>query len=170
MTDETFEKQQIALKHAFMSLSIPDTSTDIIAEGMRPKSPNDAGNINYSTILTKLIQDTGRFVESFASDLFIDWNTVIEDIIGDDPIDKIYAFALRESGVDHMPFLCSHVSQSKETYRFPEEYRRVYLLWITNMPDENGQVVPRFITMHLRDATKLSDRYVITQIKEATKR
>ena len=36
--------------------------------------------INYSSILTKLIQIAGRLVDSYASDMIITWNTVMADL------------------------------------------------------------------------------------------
>ena len=56
--------------------------------------------INYSSILTKLIQEAGRWTERYASDLFIGW-TEIDGILSN-PITESTSriFAFRESGVD----------------------------------------------------------------------
>lgn len=58
--------------------------------------------INMSTILTILIQHTGRFAEYYASDLLLDLREV--DKLISQPVDfddSIVTFAIRRSGVDH---------------------------------------------------------------------
>lgn len=37
-------------------------------------------DINYSSILTKLIQECGRLCEFYASDLFITWNSIVQKL------------------------------------------------------------------------------------------
>lgn len=60
--------------------------------------------INYSSILTKLIQEAGRWTERHASDLFIGWEEI--DEILSNPITESTSriFAFRESGVDGYTF------------------------------------------------------------------
>ena len=59
-------------------------------------------NINYSDILTKLIQYAGRYCEWYASDLFIIWKYNIEDKLKDRNLESFtLRFGFRESGVDH---------------------------------------------------------------------
>lgn len=57
--------------------------------------------INDSAILTRLIQEAGRYCERFASDLFIDW-TGVQNGIRDmtDGADVTYLFGFRQDGVD----------------------------------------------------------------------
>ena len=59
-------------------------------------------DLNYSDILTKLIQYTGRYCESYASDLFIIWKYCVEDKLKNPDLES-YAiwFGFREMGVDH---------------------------------------------------------------------
>ena len=59
-------------------------------------------DINYSDILTELIQYAGRYCEHYASDLFIIWKYNVEDKLKDHDL-KSYSvmFGFRESGVDH---------------------------------------------------------------------
>ena len=59
-------------------------------------------NLNYSDILTQLIQYAGRFCESYASDLFIIWKYSVENKLKDPDL-KSYSvtFGFREMGVDH---------------------------------------------------------------------
>ena len=59
-------------------------------------------NINYSSILTKLIQYAGRYCESFASDLFIIWQYCVENKLSDPNLENyILTFGFKEMGVDH---------------------------------------------------------------------
>ena len=59
-------------------------------------------SINYSSILTKLIQYAGRYCESFASDLFIIWQYEVEKRLKNPYLDSYsVTFGFREMGVDH---------------------------------------------------------------------
>lgn len=58
-------------------------------------------NINYSDILTKLIQYAGKYCEHYASDLFIIWKYNIEDKLKDRNLESFtLRLGFRESGVD----------------------------------------------------------------------
>ena len=64
--------------------------------------------INYTGILSRLIQEAGRFCEYFASDLFIDWESVVDYIEHAEPGQKeTFLFGFRQSGVDHKAFVLS---------------------------------------------------------------
>ena len=59
-------------------------------------------DINYSDILTKLIQYAGRYCESYASDLFIIWNYCVERKLKNPDLESFtLKFGFREMGVDH---------------------------------------------------------------------
>lgn len=76
---------------------------EIHASGCWYEGVNDkTWHINYSAILTKLIQTAGRYVDQWASDLFIIWKYHIEEKLTDQDWkgDTIY-FGFREQGVDH---------------------------------------------------------------------
>lgn len=58
-------------------------------------------NINYSDILTKLIQYAGRYCERYASDLFIIWKYNIEDKLKDRNLESFtLRLGFKESGID----------------------------------------------------------------------
>lgn len=58
--------------------------------------------INYSSILTRLIQEAGRWCESYASDLFIIWKNKIDDTLENGTLEtNNFVFAFRDGGVDH---------------------------------------------------------------------
>ena len=56
--------------------------------------------VNYSSILTRLIQEAGRICEFYASDLFIEWRSIV-DALEDGSVETgSYLFGFRDSGVD----------------------------------------------------------------------
>lgn len=78
--------------------------------------------INYSSILTKLIQEAGRWCEYYASDLFIGWKYNIENKLEDGTIESgRYVFAIRDSGVDGKEWYENH----KDEHNY---YRAVWFL------------------------------------------
>lgn len=84
--------------------------------------------VNYSSILTRLIQEAGRFCERFASDLFIDWESVVRWIDNADKGDEIvFLFGFRQDGVDGNSFILSRYNNG--CYSCPEkEYRSMWRL------------------------------------------
>lgn len=83
--------------------------------------------VNYSSILSRLICEAGRYCESYASDLFIDWtdgvmhhidklNTTDEDITS-----ASFLFGFRQNGVDHAEYVFSRYDNdgiyAKHNYR-----------------------------------------------------
>lgn len=58
-------------------------------------------DVNYSDILTKLIQDAGRICDSYASDLFIHWRYLIEDKMENNELTACtFQIGFRQSGVE----------------------------------------------------------------------
>lgn len=87
---------------------------------------SDKIDINYSNILTKLIQLAGRYCESYASDLFIDWSTIDRMILDGTIHSYSHLFGFREMGVDHNSFV---FSRANESYRYFEyAYRAIWRL------------------------------------------
>lgn len=77
--------------------------------------------INYSSILSQLIIEAGKFCEAYASDLFIDWQTVLRCIETNGCIAKSFLFGFRKYGVDHTEYvLCRENPES--------EYRSLWKL------------------------------------------
>ena len=76
-------------------------------------------DINYSTILTKLIQEAGRWCERYASDLFIDWISLMEKLADRNFEGGCFIFGFRRDGVDHTSYILSRLNdgESKEYYR-----------------------------------------------------
>ena len=65
--------------------------------------------INVSDILTKLIKEVGRLCDSYASDLFIEWNEVQKKLDNGTMCgDELYVFAIRDGGVDHREWYENH--------------------------------------------------------------
>lgn len=83
-------------------------------------------DINYSSILTKLIQECGRLCESYASDLFITWNSIVKKLEEKIMVSSTYLFGIREMGVDHSEFILCRYSNSGCFAKY--EYRKIYRL------------------------------------------
>ncbi len=83
-------------------------------------------DINYSSILTKLIQECGRLCESFASDLFIIWNGIERRLKEKTMKTSVYLFGIREMGVDHDKFILSRYNNYG--CHAKHEYRKIYRL------------------------------------------
>lgn len=69
-------------------------------------------NINYSDILTFLIQKAGTICKHYASDLFISWSS-LENQMKQNGLEYNggkYLFGFRESGVDHDAYVLSRLN------------------------------------------------------------
>lgn len=87
-------------------------------------------DINYSSILTFLIQTAGRICKHYASDLFITWSS-LEEKLKNNPEYKgeKFLFGFREMGVDHNAFVLSRLNNyGKE--RMEKEIKELYMVEI----------------------------------------
>ena len=81
--------------------------------------------INMASIATKLIQEAGRWCDSYASDFLIDWRQ-IENLLesGEEEFDEVFFFGIRQCGVDHYNFiLYRNINNVSSDY-----YSRIYAL------------------------------------------
>ena len=83
-------------------------------------------DINYSSILTKLIQECGRLCEAFASDLFITWNDINKKLEEKSMETSAYLFGIREMGVDNNEFILMRYNNDGFLAKY--EYRKIYRL------------------------------------------
>lgn len=86
--------------------------------------------INYSSILTRLIQEAGRWCEHYASDLFILWNVLNRKLEEGTMGTETFVFAMYDCGVHH----------HKEWYGLhkdvPRLYRAVWFLDVVTCDDK----------------------------------
>lgn len=96
--------------------------------------------INATSILTKLIQDTGRFALRYASDLFLEWQTVLEYLkeYSEAPERADFVFGIREDGVSTAADAANLSSQR-------HVHRAIYVLRVFKGPSD--------VTMELHKAT-----------------
>ena len=110
-------------------------ATHYEAEGQwienRPYSKVGHWDINYSDILTQLIQSCGRYCKRYASDLFIDWQDVVRELEKGEPINETYIFGIRTDGVDHKSFY----EQRKDSKSKYDWYHEVWELTIKSTED-----------------------------------
>ena len=83
---------------------------------------------NYSSVLSRLIQDTGRFCLHYASDLFIQWDTALSflnqiSVWGGGSNEIGFVFGIREYGVDDAGTVASNLEKGLHYY-----YRAFYVL------------------------------------------
>lgn len=100
---------------------------------------------NISDIISKLIQDCGRFTERYNSDLFITLQSMHKELEHrKQPIDKpmVYIYAMRESGVDSNSFMVCRLNEYKDNPAALEGYyRRIYAVYL--IPEQEIQSCTR---------------------------
>ena len=109
-------------------------------------------NINISGILTRLIQNVGRFCEHYASDLLYDLAQVDAflqpyDITSDNR--WVLVFGIRESGVDGAFFTSSRIKSEGK-----DRYRKILAL---DIQDKLVSSERRFTLVDITDEIRLSD-------------
>lgn len=97
-------------------------------------------DVNYSSILTKLIQEAGRWCERYASDLFIDWCIIKKEL--ETPACKSgnYFFGFRKDGVDGLSFILNRIAENRETYRS---------IWMLNVEVEGNKVTMKLYKLNV---------------------
>lgn len=89
------------------------------------------GSINITSILTRIIQDAGRFCERYASDILYEiknLQTLCDMYDLEEPIDEIITFGLRENGSDHNAYIMNQLANSRQGSPYASAtpyYRRV---------------------------------------------
>ena len=83
-------------------------------------------DINFSSILSKLIQECGRLCERYASDLFVTWNSINKLLEDKNMETSTYLFGIREDGVDHNDFVLGRYNANGNVAMY--EYRKIYRL------------------------------------------
>ena len=124
--DRDFELQwkdeQIAELRSTLAGTITETGSYNPLEGK--------WEINYSSILTRLIQEAGRWCESYASDLFVQWKYKIDQKLDNGTLyTNTFVFAFRDSGVDSEEWYENH--KNEHNY-----YRAVWFLDVVTDEDK----------------------------------
>ena len=84
-------------------------------------------SINYSDILTFLIQVAGKICKYYASDLFITWSSLEEKLKDVEYTGGKILFGFRESGVDSNAFVLSRLNNyGKE--QMDKDIKELYML------------------------------------------
>ena len=127
LMDRDFELQwkdeQIADLRSIISGTITETGSYNPLEGK--------WEINYSSILTRLIQEAGRWCESYASDLFVQWKYGIDQKLDNGTLyTDTFVFAFRDSGVDSEEWYENH--KNEHNY-----YRAV---WFLDVLTDKGKI------------------------------
>lgn len=123
-----------------------EKSDNILRETLAYSNNDGTFDVNLSSILTILIQTAGRYCESYASDLFIDWEEV-KKFIDFPPIagnQKLFIFGFRKSGVDHAEYVRNSSTSGLK-------YRKIFALKINCLHKGGCQYDELIIT--LKDIT-----------------
>ena len=106
-------------------------------------------DINYSDILTFLIQKAGTICKHYASDLFISWESVMRELDHSEIERDKFLFGFREMGVDHNTWVLSRYNNYGPD-NVKREIKEMYLVTLeTESWVENGKVCGKYITMKL---------------------
>ena len=122
------------MKHTYADFQTNSYYGAISADGHRGYY-SGRYEVNYSDILTKLIQEAGRYCEHYASDLFIDWSDGVLHYLdklsdGDDgETSGTFLFGFRQNGVDHAEYIFSRYDN--ELRYAKSNYRSMWRLDIT---------------------------------------
>ena len=104
-------------------------------------------DINLSSILTKLIQDTGRFVEHYASDILITLRNLDDWLQNKNFKHDVLLFGLREFGVDHEAYIRSTIENfgdpNTNQTLIKSHYRKIYAI--------EGKAKDGTLTIHLKN-------------------
>ena len=114
----------------------------------------DESSINLSSIATKLIQEAGRWCESYASDFIITWDVVREAVTKHLQTTEmlsadVFTFGMRRNGVDHNEYIASKLYNGIDFNT--ETYRKVYAVQILDHDSEDGDGKHVYVT--LKDVT-----------------
>ena len=89
-------------------------------------------DVNYSSILSFLIKEAGKYCERYASDLFISWEGVVEALKKKD-VNERFVFGIRDYGVDHEAFVTAY-NDNPEVYG--NRYIVIYVLTVQSDGDD----------------------------------
>lgn len=149
-----FPRNEIYITPATIRYTFDKQNTSIC------KEHGDLGSINITDILTRIIQDTGRFTENWASDCLYTIahirNLCENTYPLEQEIDEIYCLGIRKNGVDHNAYIMNQLMQSQrgylDTYVFAEPYYRRILAVRVHVFKEDGISSPR-VECELKDLT-----------------
>ena len=123
------------------------TDTFKIIEKGRRLTIHGCYSINISSILTKLIQDTGRFCDTHADDILFDLEDIVKiakhGVENMRPNVIIKAVGIRANGVDY----AEHIFSNMNNNWHDDYYRRIYGIKITHSIENDQDTV----TVELRD-------------------
>ena len=141
-------RQKIKKEYTIESFKKGSFYKEIKAFGYFSQTSSVESALNYSSILTKLIQTAGRLVDSYASDLAISWKSIMNDLhnASDAVLNpktdengelieapgvfrKSYLFGFRDMGVDDTTFVLNKYN-SADVYsnQYGAAYREIWRL------------------------------------------
>ena len=95
-------------------------------------------DVNTSSILTRLIQEAGRWCENYASDLFIDWVAIMGNFTDANFKGGSFLFGFRKDGVDNTSSILTRFNNGESN-----KYRAIWRLDIKVESDEITMILGR---------------------------
>lgn len=144
--DWIMKKLNQTIQDIFKTTSIePDLCVNVYKSQIRnDKTIEDY--INFSSIFSILIQETGRFAEHYAADLITGIDSFRKnatELLNQNPQSHVIFhsyFGIRQNGVDTESFLnerLTEAAQNNDYFKFNNLYRRIYAIRMTVIPN-NG--------------------------------
>lgn len=142
-------------KIPFVPVMLADKNTHIAGGDIYANdfNRNIEVNINADNILDVLIREAGRYCNSHASDLFIDWESIMEKFHDFSIESSTYLFGFRDSGVDHYDFIIGKIENCGLK---PYYYRSIWKLDIE--VDEHPEIERKYIAMKLYEVNYYNAR------------
>lgn len=94
-------------------------------------------DINYSGILTFLIQAAGRICKHYASDLFISWSSLEKRLSDVNFEGGKFFFGFREMGVDHNVYVLSRLNNYGKV-QMEKDIQELYMLEVSTEKSYGG--------------------------------
>ena len=114
-------------------------------------------DINCSAILSKLIQEAGRWCRSHASDLFIWWGSIERNLSYDSLSDDgtvSFLFGFYECGVDNAQSICNKYTNASPSYLPRHEFRSIFRLDITSKLEPDSELGAKRLEMDLYEVDR----------------
>lgn len=140
-----------------------DTDQTIVANGRLYKRYDNeiSVEINYTSIITKLIQEAGKHCNSYASDLFIDLNYLEEAMHNFSIETDSILFGFRNSGVDSDSHIVhSHAITDRLNDNINYTYNSIWRLDI-EISEYDETLRTKYIKMTLYETRLLDDKIYI---------
>ena len=139
---------------AYDNADVSQSATGSINAPWSKNGNSENVSINTSGILTELIQNAGRFCQSYASDLFIDWESIqgyLNKLVynNNNNTSELFIMGIRKNGIDGIRFTYSRAADfHKNDTSMYDYYSKIYALRI-DVDNNDVKITLKDITTHI---------------------